>query len=138
MSSKDTAKGSNSGGSSRTRIIVARVLTVVRSCSCSVGALAFYVEQTALDEDGFETISRKMIENDEIRTQVAGTAVDKLFAASTWRRPSLSDCLRHSKRWRWLWRVSCGPAPTGCGSGTRTAACADGWVERRRRRSASW
>ena len=42
--------------------------------------VAFYVEHTVLDEDGFETISREMIENDEIRTQVAATTVDRLFA----------------------------------------------------------
>jgi hypothetical protein len=41
--------------------------------------VAFYVEHTALDEDGFETISRNMIENDEIRTQVAAKSVDVLF-----------------------------------------------------------
>ena len=41
--------------------------------------VAFYVEHTALDEDGFETISRNMIENDEIRTQVAAKSVDALF-----------------------------------------------------------
>ncbi len=41
--------------------------------------VAFYVEHTALDEDGFETISRNMIENDEIRTQVAAKSVDTLF-----------------------------------------------------------
>jgi hypothetical protein len=42
--------------------------------------LAFYVENTALDEDGFETISRNMIEDDEIRTQVAASTVERLFA----------------------------------------------------------
>ncbi len=41
--------------------------------------VAFYVENTALDDEGFETISRNMIENDEIRTQVAGKSVDTLF-----------------------------------------------------------
>ena len=41
--------------------------------------VAFYVENTALDPDGFETISRNMIENDEIRTQVAAKSVDTLF-----------------------------------------------------------
>jgi hypothetical protein len=67
-------------GRSRTRIVGARILTVVAVLCALVGALAFYVEYTALDEDGFETISREMIENDEIRTQVANTAVDQLFA----------------------------------------------------------
>jgi hypothetical protein len=65
---------------SRTRIVGARILTVVAVLLALVGALAFYVEYTALDEDGFEEISREMIENDEIRTQVANTAVDQLFA----------------------------------------------------------
>ena len=41
--------------------------------------VAFYVEHTALDEAGFETVSRKMIENDEIRTQVAAKSVETLF-----------------------------------------------------------
>ena len=62
------------------RVIGARVLTVVAILLALVGMLAFYVEHTALDEDGFETISRNMIENDEIRTQVASTAVEQLFA----------------------------------------------------------
>lgn len=65
---------------SRTRLIGARVLTVLAVVLLLVGALAFYVEHTALDEKGFESISRQMIENDAIRTQVANTAVDQLFA----------------------------------------------------------
>jgi hypothetical protein len=74
------AGGGEKVGRSRTRIVGARVLTVVAVLLALVGALAFYVEYTALDEDGFETIAREMIENDEIRTQVANTAVDQLFA----------------------------------------------------------
>ncbi len=62
------------------RVIGARVLTVLAILLALVGMIAFYVEHTALDEEGFETISRNMIENDEIRTQVAGTAVETLFA----------------------------------------------------------
>ena len=65
--------------SSRTRVIAARVLTVVAILLALVGMVAFYVENTALDPEGFETISRKMIENDEIRTQVAAKSVDTLF-----------------------------------------------------------
>ena len=61
------------------RVVGARALTVVAILLALVGMLAFYVEHTALDEDGFETISRNMIENDEIRTQVAASAVDTLF-----------------------------------------------------------
>jgi hypothetical protein len=64
---------------SRLLIVAARVLTVLAILLALVGALAFYVEHTALDEQGFETVSRNMIENDEIRTQVAAKSVDTLF-----------------------------------------------------------
>lgn len=70
---------SKRGGRSRMRVIGARVLTIVAILLALVGMLAFYVEHTALDEDGFETISRNMIENDEIRTQVAAKSVETLF-----------------------------------------------------------
>ena len=66
-------------GRSWTRVIGARVLTVLAILLALVGMVAFYVEHTALDEEGFEAISRQMIENDEIRTQVAAKAVDTLF-----------------------------------------------------------
>ena len=64
---------------SRIRAIGARVLTIIAILLALVGMVAFYVENTALDEEGFETISRNMIENDEIRTQVAAKSVDTLF-----------------------------------------------------------
>lgn len=64
---------------SRLRSIGARILTVIAVLLALVGALAFYVEHTALDEQGFETISREMIENDAIRTQVAAKSVETLF-----------------------------------------------------------
>ena len=76
----DVTHDSDSGRASRIRRIGARALTVVAILLALVGMLAFYVEHTILDEDGFETISREMIENDEIRTQVATTSVDRLFA----------------------------------------------------------
>jgi len=62
------------------RLIAARVLTVVAILLALVGMLAFYVAHTALDAAGFEAVSRNMIENDAIRTQVANTAVDQLYA----------------------------------------------------------
>ena len=71
---------SEARGSSRTRLIAARVLTVLAILLALVGMLAFYVAHTALDPAGFETVSRNMIENDAIRTQVANTAVDQLYA----------------------------------------------------------
>lgn len=75
----EAGEGSKHPRRSRTRIIGARVLTVVAILLALVGMVAFYVEHTALDEDGFEAISRQMIENDEIRTQVAAKSVDTLF-----------------------------------------------------------
>jgi hypothetical protein len=76
----DVTHDSDSGRPSRIRRIGARALTVVAILLALVGMLAFYVEHTILDEEGFETISREMIESDEIRTQVAATTVDRLFA----------------------------------------------------------
>ena len=54
-------------------------MTILAILLALVGMVAFYVEHTALDEDGFESISRNMIEDDEIRTQVAAKVVDTLF-----------------------------------------------------------
>jgi hypothetical protein len=62
------------------RLIGARILTVVAILLALVGMLAFYVAHTALDEAGFKTISENMIQDDAIRTQVANTAVDQLYA----------------------------------------------------------
>ncbi len=76
----DAMHDSDPGRPSRLRLIGARALTVVAIVLALVGMVAFYVEHTVLDEDGFETISREMIENDEIRTQIAATTVDRLFA----------------------------------------------------------
>ena len=73
---KDSSKP---GRPSKARIIGARVLTIVAILLALVGMVAFYVEHTALDEDGFKTIAQNMVENDEIRTQVAAKTVDTLF-----------------------------------------------------------
>ena len=72
-------QSSTPGGLSLPRLIGARVLTVLAILLALVGMIAFYVAHTALDETGFETISRNMIEDDAIRTQVANTAVDGLY-----------------------------------------------------------
>ena len=76
----DVTHDSDPGRPSRMRLIGARALTVVAILLALVGMVAFYVEHTVLDEDGFETISREMIESDEIRTQVAAATVERLFA----------------------------------------------------------
>lgn len=76
----EAAEASTPGGVSRIRVIGARALTVLAVLLGLVGMLAYYVAHTALDEAGFETVSRNMIENDAIRTQVANNAVDSLYA----------------------------------------------------------
>jgi hypothetical protein len=76
----DVTHDSDLGRPSKLRLIGTRALTVLAILLALVGMVAFYVEHTVLDEDGFETVSREMIENDEIRTQVAAATVDRLFA----------------------------------------------------------
>jgi hypothetical protein len=75
----ESVEGTRSPERSWLRLIGARALTILAILLALVGMLAFYVAHTALDEQGFESISRKMIENDEIRTQVAAKSVDTLF-----------------------------------------------------------
>ena len=66
--------------SGKGRAIAARILTVVAVLLFLVGAIAFYLERTVLDEDGFETIATELIQSDDIRAQVAATAVEQLYA----------------------------------------------------------
>jgi hypothetical protein len=75
----DRLTSAEPGGRSWGRLIGARALTILAILLALVGMIAFYVEHTALDEEGFETISRNMIQDDEIRTQVAAKSVDTLF-----------------------------------------------------------
>ena len=100
------------------RVIGARVLTVVAILLALVGMLAFYVEHTALDEDGFETISRNMIENDEIRTQVASTAVEQLFA-NVDVEAAIAERLPEQQQG---WPRPRGACTLGCRSGCRCCA----------------
>ena len=66
--------------SSKGRAVGARTLTVIAAVLALVGSIAFYVERTALSEDGFEEIATELIQSDEIRDQVAATAVEQLYA----------------------------------------------------------
>ena len=107
----EAEQASKHGGPSKARIIGARILTIIAVLLALVGMVAFYVEHTVLDEQGFEAISRQMIENDEIRTQVAAKSVDTLFenvdveAAIAERLPPAQ---RTSLQ---FWRVSLARAP---------------------------
>ena len=75
----EAKRASKPGGPSRLRVVGARALTVLAILLALVGMLAFYVAHTALSDAGFEAVSRNMIENDAIRTQVANIAVDSLY-----------------------------------------------------------
>jgi hypothetical protein len=75
-----TAAAAKAEKAGRWRLIGARVLTVLAVLFALVGMLAFFVAHTVLEEAGFKAVSRQMIESDAIRTQVANTAVDSLYA----------------------------------------------------------
>lgn len=66
--------------SGKGRVVAARALTIVAAILALVGSLAFYVERTVLSDDGFEEIATEMIQSPEIRSQVAATAVEQLYA----------------------------------------------------------
>jgi hypothetical protein len=65
---------------SRTRIIIARTLTVIGILLVVVSVLANYVKRTALDEDNFRGTARALIADDQIRNQVASTLVERLYS----------------------------------------------------------
>ena len=65
--------------SSKGRVVGARTLTVLAAILALVGGVAFYVERTVLSEDGFEEIATELIQSEEIRDQVAATAVEQLY-----------------------------------------------------------
>jgi hypothetical protein len=67
-------------GPSRTRIIIARTLTVIGILLVVVSALANFVKREALDESQFRSTSRALIADDAIRNQLAATLVDQLYA----------------------------------------------------------
>jgi hypothetical protein len=65
--------------SGKGRAIGARAITVLAAVIALVGSVAFYVERTVLDEDGFEEIATEMIQSAPIRDQVAATSVEQLY-----------------------------------------------------------
>ena len=66
--------------SGKGRAIAARDAHGPRGVLALVGSIAFYLERTVLSEDGFETIATELIQSEEIRDQVAATAVEQLYA----------------------------------------------------------
>jgi hypothetical protein len=66
--------------SGKGRAIAARIVTIIAIVLALIGGIAFYLERSILDEGGFETIATELILSDAIREQVAGTAVEELYA----------------------------------------------------------
>ena len=66
--------------SSRTRMILARVLVVLATLFAIVGLLAGYVRYQALDNETFSNSAEDLIENETIRDQIALQLVDSLYA----------------------------------------------------------
>ena len=66
--------------SGKGRAVGARTLTVLAAVVALVGSIAFYLERTVLNEDGFQEIATEMIQSEPIRDQVASTAVEQLYA----------------------------------------------------------
>jgi hypothetical protein len=65
---------------SRTRIIIARVLTVIGILLVVVSVMANYVKRTALDTSNFRGTARALIADDRIRNQLALTLTDQLYS----------------------------------------------------------
>jgi hypothetical protein len=67
-------------GPSRTRIILARTLTVIGILLVVISALANYVKRQALDESNFRTTARQLVSDRTITDQLALTLVDELYS----------------------------------------------------------
>ena len=61
-------------------MVLARGLTVLALLIGFVSMLAFTLERTVLEESGIERIATDLIQDDDIREQVALTAVEQLYA----------------------------------------------------------
>jgi hypothetical protein len=67
-------------GASRTRLIIARILTVVGILLLVISALANYVKRGALDESRFRTTARQLVSDRTITDQLALSLVDQLYS----------------------------------------------------------
>jgi hypothetical protein len=65
---------------SRTRLVVARVLTVVGILLVVISVLANFVKREALDSSHFRDTSRALIADPAIRDQISATLVDQLYS----------------------------------------------------------
>lgn len=73
------AAASTARSSSRARIVLARVLTVLGLLLLVVTMLSNYVKREALDEQHFRNTAEALIANDAVREEVAATLVDSLY-----------------------------------------------------------
>ena len=69
-----------SRGPSRTRLILARILTVIGILLVVISALANYVKRGALDESRFHTTARQLVSDRTITDQLALSLVDQLYS----------------------------------------------------------
>jgi hypothetical protein len=69
-----------SRGPSRTRLIFARILTVIGILLVVISALANYVKRGALDESRFRTTARQLVSDRTITDQLALSLVDQLYS----------------------------------------------------------
>jgi hypothetical protein len=69
-----------SRGTSRKRLILARILTVVGLLLLVVSVLANYVDRAALDESRFRTTARQLVSDRTITDQLALSLVDQLYS----------------------------------------------------------
>ena len=67
-------------GPSRTRLILARILTVIGILLLVISALANYVKRGALDESRFHTTARQLVSDRTITDQLALSLVDQLYS----------------------------------------------------------
>jgi hypothetical protein len=64
----------------KTRLVAARVLTVLGILLVVVSVLANYVKREALDNSRFQSTSRQIVADEEIRNQLAATLVEQLYS----------------------------------------------------------
>jgi hypothetical protein len=70
----------DTAGLSRARVVSARLLTILGLILVLVSLVAVYVRYELLDDGTFRGTSTQLLESDEIRSQLAATAVETLYA----------------------------------------------------------
>jgi hypothetical protein len=74
-----TSADAQAAGSSRWRVIVARILIVLTAILAALSLVAGYVRYQALDTPTVEDAAGELIANEEIRNEIAASLVDQLY-----------------------------------------------------------